>query len=143
MVTNDDPDAQLAGSIPTEIKGWTQIRRVNITGNAFSNSLANDLFTEWKQAVAIDISNNGLPGEIPASIGNMTNCTSFLAKNNQLSGFVPTEIKNLVKLERFDISGNDIVGRIGQGMCAVMETVPTVTTVDCDKVTCDCCDPAC
>ena len=117
--------------------------RGNITGNSFTRPLDANLFAQWTQAVAIDLSNNDLPGELPTSLESMANCTSFLAKNNQLSGGVPIGVKNMVKLEEFDISGNDIVGEVTPGMCQVFEAVPTVATVDCDQVTCACCDPGC
>lgn len=56
--------------------------------------------------------------------------------NNLLTGEVPASYANLVNLNSFDVSGNSITGEIPQGMCGLDDLSTLVA--DCD-VTCACC----
>jgi hypothetical protein len=87
------------------------------------------------------LSNNGLPGAIPGSIGQLSNCTQFIASKNRLTGDIPESIIKMTSLEEWDISENNITGAVTSEMCVALTTVPTKAIVDCDKVTCDCCEP--
>ena len=46
----------------------------------------------------IELSNNGLTGEIPSEIGNLTNLAYLGLSSNQLNGEIPSEIGNLMNL---------------------------------------------
>ena len=60
----------------------------------------------------LNLSNEGLTGEIPPEIGNLTNLTYLDLYNNQLTGEIPYEVGNLTNLTYLDISINQLTGSI-------------------------------
>ena len=55
---------------------------------------------------------NELTGEIPPEIGNLTNLTEFYLWENQLTGEIPPEIGNLINLDGIDLHSNQFAGEI-------------------------------
>ena len=55
---------------------------------------------------------NNLSGEIPSSIGNLTNLQYLRLVNKNLSGSIPSEIGNLTNLIELDLSENEFSGSI-------------------------------
>ncbi len=60
------------------------------------------------QAFAIE--NGGLSGPLPPEVGNLVNLETLDLSGNQLSGPLPPEIGNLVNMEILDLSGNQLSG---------------------------------
>jgi len=60
----------------------------------------------------LDLSYNGVTGEISPEIGNLSNLTSLILKENQLYGGIPPEIGNLTSLTDLDLGGNLLTGEI-------------------------------
>jgi hypothetical protein len=141
VIQNNETEPNLTGAIPTELQALKAMRFLEITGNAFTQPLPDNLFNSWKAAAVINFSNNGLPGAIPGSIGQLRNCTQFIASKNRLTGDIPKSIVNMTSLKEWDISENNITGSVTSEMCVALTTVPTKAIVDCNKVTCDCCEP--
>ena len=56
--------------------------------------------------------NNGLTGEIPSGIGNLTNLEQLYLRENQLTGPIPAELGNLAILKRLDLRKNQLTGPI-------------------------------
>ena len=54
----------------------------------------------------------GLTGEIPESIGNLTELTQLGLKNNNLNGEIPESIGNLTKLTQLNLADNALSGSI-------------------------------
>ncbi|XP_010936794.1 uncharacterized protein [Elaeis guineensis] len=57
-------------------------------------------------------SNQGLIGEIPASLGQLTNLKSLVLVENSLAGMLPRELGSLVHLKRLVLTGNRFSGQI-------------------------------
>ncbi|XP_012571922.1 uncharacterized protein [Cicer arietinum] len=57
-------------------------------------------------------SNTKLYGEIPSSLGNVTNLRVLSLSQNSLKGSIPREIGNLAYLEQLDLSYNNFIGPI-------------------------------
>jgi len=55
---------------------------------------------------------NELTGEIPPEIGNLTNLIEFYLWENQLTGEIPPEIGNLINLDGIDLHSNQFAGEI-------------------------------
>ena len=60
----------------------------------------------------IDLSENGLIGNIPVELGNLTNLKVFNLASNQLTGGIPVQLGNLTNLEVLKVSGNRLTGNI-------------------------------
>ena len=55
---------------------------------------------------------NELIGDIPSTIGSLTNLTEFYLWENQLTGEIPPEIGNLINLDGIDLHSNQFAGEI-------------------------------
>ena len=60
----------------------------------------------------LDLGVNQLTGQIPRSVGNLTNLVYLGAWGNRLSGPIPVELGNLSSLDTLDLSGNQLSGPI-------------------------------
>ncbi|KAF8011982.1 LOW QUALITY PROTEIN: hypothetical protein BT93_I0188 [Corymbia citriodora subsp. variegata] len=60
----------------------------------------------------IDLSSNGFVGEIPSSIGSLTELHLLNLSNNAIAGSIPSSLRNLMKLEALDLSRNELIGKI-------------------------------
>ena len=69
------------------------------------------------ETTVIELSNNGLTGEIPPEIGNLTNLTYLDLQMNQLSGQIPSEIGNLINLITLRLNENNLSSEIPENIC--------------------------
>ncbi|XP_039162671.1 receptor-like protein 35 [Eucalyptus grandis] len=60
----------------------------------------------------IDLSSNNFIGEIPNSIGSLTELHMLNLSNNALTGSIPLSLANLTELESLDLSSNKLSGMI-------------------------------
>ncbi|KAK1361930.1 LRR receptor-like serine/threonine-protein kinase GSO1 [Heracleum sosnowskyi] len=86
----------------------------------------NDLTVNWKNALRglsshsrhiyslLDLSNNKLSGDIPASLGILKGLKLLNISNNELSGYIPQSFGDLESIETLDLSNNNITGTIPQ-----------------------------
>ncbi|WOL01202.1 hypothetical protein Cni_G09916 [Canna indica] len=89
--------------------GWTQIQTTIPSSNweKLAGSLENLEFR----------SNQGLFGEIPPNLGQLSNLQSLVLVENSLSGGLPGELGRLVHLKRLMLAGNRFSGRIPASLC--------------------------
>ena len=87
---------------------------------ANTNWLSDRPIREW-HGVTIDASGrvnglvlfrNGLTGEIPTELGNLSNLTGLYLGENQLTGEIPTELGNLSNLRELYLGENQLTGEI-------------------------------
>ncbi|KAF8037517.1 hypothetical protein BT93_B0420 [Corymbia citriodora subsp. variegata] len=60
----------------------------------------------------IDLSSNNFIGEIPNSVGSLTELRMLNLSNNALTGSIPLSLANLTELESLDLSSNKLSGMI-------------------------------
>ena len=70
------------------------------------------VWTERGHVYHLDLSDNGLKGSMPESIGNLVNLEYLYLSNNQLSGSIPDSIGNLLNLRSLNLSENQLSGSI-------------------------------
>ena len=65
----------------------------------------------------LNLGRNQLSGEIPLEIGNLTNLTVLNLQYNQLTGEIPSEIGNLTNLTYLWLYNNQLTGEIPEEIC--------------------------
>ena len=70
----------------------------------------------FKQMEVIELNQNNFTGEIPSSIGNMSNLRWLNLESNQLIGGIPSDIGNLVDLSSLTFSENFLSGEIPESI---------------------------
>ena len=60
----------------------------------------------------LDLNANQLSGEIPGELGSLTKLTGIHITNNQLSGEIPSELPRLTRLETLALGANQLTGTI-------------------------------
>ena len=64
------------------------------------------------QVTELSLQDNGLSGEIPAELGNLTNLTRLELAFNGLTGSIPAELGDLASLTELALYGNELSGEI-------------------------------
>ncbi|KAL8136961.1 hypothetical protein V2J09_002962 [Rumex salicifolius] len=82
-----------------------------------SSALNGDISShEWlcqlKRLELLDISQNGLQGQLPLCFGNLTSLQHLDMRQNNLYGKLPFSLANLTSLHFLDLSSNQFVGNI-------------------------------
>ena len=64
------------------------------------------------RVTALNLKGNGLSGEIPAELGNLSSLTHLYLLQNQLSGEIPAALGNLTNLVELNLNSNQLSGEI-------------------------------
>ena len=88
---------------------WGLKSRSNIVVGDFNHTLWGNSYSVLNTR-RIDLSSDGLKGEIPSEIGNLKKLTHLALNSNFLSGSIPQEIGNLENLIFLDLSFNHQLG---------------------------------
>ena len=68
------------------------------------------------------LDDNQLTGEIPSTIGNLTNLEVLNLRSNQLTGEIPSEIGQLTNLTQLVLIENQLTGDIPSEVCDLVVT---------------------
>ena len=139
----------LIGEIPREFANLTgmfgasylsSLNLVNIisSGFGFNSIVVNKLIVNWKKSkqglpsnnlemyFLLDLSNNQLSSEIPASLGALKALKMLNLSYNKLSGEIPASLSDLHNLEGLDLSHNKLSGPIPTAFTKLQQ----LTTLD-------------
>ncbi|XP_052195138.1 receptor-like protein EIX2 [Diospyros lotus] len=92
---------------------WSpNVSALYLRDNLFSGPIPTDLGEAMPLLTDLDISRNYLNGNIPLSIGNLTDMTNLAISNNRLSGIIPNIWNGMTSLYFIDMSNNSLSGKI-------------------------------
>ncbi|VVS91449.1 leucine-rich repeat domain-containing protein [Desulfoluna spongiiphila] len=80
---------------------------IDLSENGLTGNIPHKI-SELSELLSIDLSHNQLSGPIPDAIGSMTNLESIYFGHNQLKGTIPSTILNLKKLSKIELSHNKL-----------------------------------
>lgn len=87
--------------------------------------------------------NNKIGGSIPEQIGILSNLNELLLSNNSLTGSIPESFSGLTSLTRLEIHGNNLTGNVSMNVCLLATHLLRHFTADCSEekmeVECTCC----
>ena len=102
----------LAGELPPELGGLTQLVELTIEGNdLLAGSIPPEL-GNLANLKHLTLGSNGLTDRIPAEIGQLGKLEQLRLGDNALTGAIPRELGWLSNLERLDLGWNDLSGAI-------------------------------
>ncbi|GAA0167193.1 transmembrane signal receptor [Lithospermum erythrorhizon] len=113
----DLSENQLSGFIPKELGKISGLRLLHLFENLLQGHIPLEL-AELKQLRKLDLSINDLSGSIPLGLQNLTFLEDLQLFDNNLEGFIPPFFGiNSINLSILDMSMNNLVGRIPEGIC--------------------------
>ena len=101
----------LTGSIPPELGGVADVRRIDLDYNTLSGGIPRELGS-LPDLELLYLDNNQLSGSIPPEMGNLRNLKSLYLSDNNLTGALPSELGRLRRLTQLIIEDNSLTGAI-------------------------------
>jgi hypothetical protein len=103
------PTNDMIGSLPSEIRGLSGLKSLNIFENQMSGAIPDDIGLLTMLTV-LEAGSNFFESTIPASIGNLTSLDILNLYSNLLSGIIPAEIGQLQALRSLSLDTNFLNG---------------------------------
>ncbi|XP_009385818.2 receptor-like protein EIX2 [Musa acuminata AAA Group] len=102
----------LDGDISSSICRWTYLRYLVLSGNNLFGEIPYCLGESLQNLSILSLANNHFSGEIPNTIGFLTELKLLQLKNNSFSGELPLSLQNCTNLQFLDLAQNNFVGSI-------------------------------
>ncbi|KAF8019006.1 hypothetical protein BT93_H3782 [Corymbia citriodora subsp. variegata] len=103
-----------SGSIPASFANLSNLEYLGVSWSQFAAQSTSSLSWVWKlkKLTGLRLSRINLYGEIPPSIGNLSQLVELDFLGNQLSGTIPSQLMNLTRLTELELSTNQLSGSI-------------------------------
>ncbi len=108
--TNWNSDAQLCDWFGITITNG-HVSHVNLSSNQLIGEIPSSL-GDLTNLISLDLSSNQIYGSIPIELGNLSLLQQVYVGNNQLSGGIPSSLGNLTNLISLSLGGNQLSGNI-------------------------------
>ena len=134
-------DNGFSGDFP-DISNLTRLQELSLRNMGITGSVPDFLGTWLTRLVFLDLRDNALSGELPASMQNLESVQFLLLSGNQLTGTLPDELWYMQQLQVFALDNNGLTGDVGD-ICRDdgpkdLDWFAADTTV-----TCNCCSEQC
>ncbi|KAG1358670.1 putative receptor-like protein kinase [Cocos nucifera] len=101
----------LVGSVSPSIGNLTFLRKINLQGNSFFDTIPSDI-GHLHRLQQLNLSFNSFGGGIPVELCNCSDLMVLDMRSNLLAGRIPDELRSLTKLEYLRLDANNITGVI-------------------------------
>ena len=115
-IAGGDPDGKFAigngtGSIPPELGGVADVRRIDLDYNTLTGGIPRELGS-LPDLELLYLTDNQLSGSIPPEMGNLRSLKTLYLSYNNLTGALPSELGSLSRLTQLTIEDNSLTGAI-------------------------------
>ncbi|PNY10010.1 receptor-like protein kinase [Trifolium pratense] len=115
----------LNGSLPSSLQRWTRLNTLILSENRFSGGIPT-FFSVFNDLLELQLGGNMFGGRIPRSVGALQNLIYGLnLSSNGLIGDIPVEIGKLKTLQMMDLSQNNLTGSI-----QVLDELPSLVQIN-------------
>ncbi|CDP11033.1 unnamed protein product [Coffea canephora] len=101
----------LTGLIPTTIKWFLKLQRIDLSGNQILGAIPSE-FCNLVNLGELTLGQNMFSGMVPSCLGNVTTLRYVYLNSNNLSSVVPTSFWSLRYILELDMSGNYLTGSL-------------------------------
>ena len=108
-------DAPLAAWHRVETDEQGRIQKLDLSENGLTGEMPTEL-GGLGSLERLDLSNNELTGEVPAALGNLGNLQWLDLSQNGLAGEMPAKLGNLDSLRSLDLSNNELAGEVPEAL---------------------------
>ena len=109
--TKVDVSSTLDGTIPAKLADLSALKKLQLTNLGLTGAIPASL-GGMPDLIDVDLSGNRLSGAIPAALGSLSSLEKLLLADNGLSGAIPAELGNLSNLSYMTLLRNDLSGAI-------------------------------
>ncbi|CAI5972918.1 unnamed protein product [Closterium sp. NIES-64] len=102
----------LSGELPRALFWSRRLHEVRLERNNFTGELPGEAGAYARNIFALSLRSNGLTGDIPSAVAEMTALKELDLGDNDLSGSIPTAIATLSPLTRLALDQNRLTGDI-------------------------------
>ena len=88
-----------------------RVTGLSLSGNGLSGNIPAEL-GDLTDLTRLDLRNNSLGTEIPAELGNLSNLETLLLESSGVNGEIPAELGNLTSLTSLTLNNNGLSGEI-------------------------------
>ncbi|XP_027152030.1 probable LRR receptor-like serine/threonine-protein kinase At3g47570 [Coffea eugenioides] len=101
----------LTGLIPTTIKWFLKLQRIDLSGNQILGAIPSE-FCNLVNLGELTLGQNMFSGMVPSCLGNVTTLRYVYLNSNNLSSVIPTSFWSLRYILELDMSGNYLTGSL-------------------------------
>ncbi|KAI3449800.1 hypothetical protein Pfo_006465 [Paulownia fortunei] len=98
--------SNISGGFSNGFGELVNLEQLTVSRNKFNGEILMTIFQNLKKLRVLDLSGNGFHGNVPESIGNLTELLKIDLSFNGFSGRIPETLKGLKSMEFLDLSYN-------------------------------------
>eukprot|EP01018_Ginkgo_biloba_P026652 Gb_19052 [translate_table: standard] len=102
----------LSGAIPSDFSKLPNLQYVDLSLNNLTGEIPEDIFSNCEQLRVLNLSSNGIQGQLPSGLMNCQNLQVLNLSRNALVGSLIPELGQLKNLQRLMLSFNNFSGAI-------------------------------
>ena len=116
---------QFSGAVPAQLFELPALAALILSNNRFDSIPEIPVADpgEPHSLKTLNLDHNALRGEIPASLGRLTNLIELYLWGNELSGPIPAQLGDLNNLRDLDLGNNDLSGEIPAALGGLADLV--------------------
>ncbi|CAN1251072.1 LRR receptor-like serine/threonine-protein kinase GSO1 [Linum perenne] len=103
---------KLNGAIPDSFSSSQNLRELQLSSNMLEGHIPCSLSKLKSFSSVLNVSHNKLSGQIPACLGSLDMLEVLDLSSNHFSGVIPARLNNMKTLDFFNISFNELHGKI-------------------------------